>query len=40
MLIKIAFDFGITNTDIVIEKYNQMEFHLFISEKFETSFIL
>ena len=40
MLIKIAFDFGITNTDIVIEKNNQMEFHSFPSEKVETSFIL
>ena len=40
MLIKIAFDFGITNTDIVIQKNNQMEFHSFPSEKVETSFIL
>ena len=40
MFIKIAFDFGITNTDIAIEKNNKMEFHSFPSEKVETSFIL
>jgi type II pantothenate kinase len=37
---EIAFDFGITNTDIVIEKNNQMEFYSFPSEKVEASFIL
>jgi type II pantothenate kinase len=37
---EIAFDFGITNTDIVIEKNNQMQFYSFPSEKVEASFIL
>jgi type II pantothenate kinase len=37
---EIAFDFGITNTDIVIKKNNQMEFHSFPSKKVEASFIL
>ena len=37
---KIAFDFGITNTDIVIENNNQMEFYSLSSEEVKTSFIL
>jgi type II pantothenate kinase len=37
---KIAFDFGITNTDIVIENNKQMEFYSLSSEEVKTSFIL
>ena len=37
---KIAFDFGITNTDIVIEKNNDLEFYSFPSEEVELSFVL
>ena len=37
---KIAFDFGITNTDVVIEKNNKTEFYSFPSEIIETLFIL
>ena len=37
---KIAFDFGITNTDIEIEKNNDLEFYSFPSEEVELSFVL
>ncbi|MBU28305.1 MAG: pantothenate kinase [Flavobacteriales bacterium] len=37
---KIAVDFGITNTDIAIHDNNELIFHTFITEKVDTAYIL
>jgi activator of 2-hydroxyglutaryl-CoA dehydratase len=37
---KVAFDFGITNTDIVIQDNNELMFHTVPSQKIDSSFIL
>ena len=37
---KVAFDFGITNTDIVVQDNNELMFHTVPSQKIDSSFIL
>ncbi len=37
---KVAVDFGITNTDIAIHDNNELIFHTFITEKVDTAYIL
>ena len=37
---KVAFDFGITNTDIVVQDNNELMFHTVPSQKIDSSIIL
>ena len=37
---KVAIDFGITNTDIAIQDNNELVFHTFSTEKIDAAYIL
>ena len=37
---KVAIDFGITNTDIAIQDNNELIFHTFSTEKIDAAYIL